>query len=232
MPSDPDSSRHLPNLDSDSQPPPNFDLDSQPPPNFDSDSQPPPNFDSESQPPPSFDSESQPLPNLDSDLLPRYIDKRLDSLTCSSPYNYTMAGQSATVMAYTHLLFTLLFLISGLASMPFISLCTGGGLFVGTLALSTGVSLLLNTYFRRGFPLHEPLPEDDPQAPFRWRLTVYYFLNFALPLLFGIIFALVLRSSIANSCNFIPTGCICNQTASNPPLHTPGHTLKPTETAL
>ena len=73
------------------------------------------------------------LPNLDFDLLPRYTGKHLDSLTCSSPHHHTMADLYTTVMGYTQLLFTLMCLISGLASMPFINLCIGGGSFAGTL---------------------------------------------------------------------------------------------------
>lgn len=161
-----------------------------------------------SHPLPNLNSDSQPLPNLDSDLLPRYTEKHLDSLTCSLPHHHTMAGQYATVTAYTHLLLTLVCLISGLGSMPFIDLCTGRGSYASILALSTGVGLLLKSYFRRGFPLHEPPPEDDPQAPYRWRLVIYYFLIFALPLFFGIIFIIVLQVSIARCCNFSPAGCM------------------------
>lgn len=200
MASDPDSSHLLPNLDSDSSPLlPDLDSDS-----------------------------SHLLPNLDSDLLPCYTGKHLNSLACPSPHHHRMADQYTTVIGYSHLVFTALFLISGLASMPFINLCVGGGFFAGTLALSTAVGLLLNNYFRRGFPLHEPPPENDPQAPYRWRVGFYYFLTFALPLLFGIIFTLVLQSSIGRSCDFVPAGCICKPTASDLLLHTGG----PTETAL
>jgi hypothetical protein len=185
-----------------------------------------------SHPLPNPNSDSQPLPNLDSDLLPRYTEKHLDSLACSLPHHRTMADQYATVTGYTHLLFTLVCLISGLASMPFINLCIGGGSYASILALSTGVGLLLKSYFRRGFPLHEPPPEDDPQAPCRWRLVFYYFLTFALPFFFGIIFVFVLEVSIARCCNFLPAGCIYKPTASDLPPHTGGHTLKPTETVL
>ena len=100
------------------------------------------------------------LPNLDFDLLPRCTGKHLDSLTCSSPHHYTMADLYTTVMGYTQLLLTLMCLISGLASMPFINLCSGGGSFAGTMVLSAGVGLLLNSYFRRDFPLHEPPPKE------------------------------------------------------------------------
>jgi hypothetical protein len=178
---------------------------------------------------PNLDSNSsQLLPNLDSDLLPLYTGKLLDSPTCSSPHHHTMANQYTTVTGYTHLVFVILCLISGLASMPFINLCVGGGSFAGTLALSSGVGLLLNNYFRRGFPLHEPPPEDDPQAPYRWPVVIYYILTLAFPFFFGIIVVLVLQVSITHCCNFVPAGCICKSTASDLPLHTG----RPTETAL
>ena len=159
------------------------------------------------------------LPNLDFDLLPRYTDKHLDSLTCSSPHHHTMADRFTTVMAYTQLLFTLMCLISGLASMPFINLCIGGGSLAGTIALSAGVGLLLKSYFRRGFPLHESPRENDPQAPYRWRVAFYYSLTFALPFVFGILFFLVLRVTITNCCNFIPASHTRKPTASD---HVPG----------
>jgi hypothetical protein len=164
---------------------------------------------------PNLDSNSELLPNLDFDLLPRYTDKHLDSLTCSSPHHHTMADLYTTVTGYTHLLFTLMCLISGLASMPFINLCIGGGSIAGTLALSAGVGLLLNSYFRRGFPLHEPPPENEPQAPYQWRVVLYYFLTFALPFAFSSFFVLVLQVSITNCCNFIPAGHTCKPTASD-----------------
>lgn len=194
-------------------------------------SHPLPNLNADPQPLPNLNSDSQPLSNLDSDLLPRYTEKLLDSLTCSSPYHHTMAGRYDTVTAYIHLMFTIACLISGLGSMPVIDLCTGAGSIAGTIALSAGFSLLLNAYFRRGFPPHELPPDDDAQAPFSWRLAVYYFLNFAFPFLFAIIFGFVLQFSINRSCAHPPAGCICNSTASNLPLHTGGHTLTPTETA-
>ena len=164
---------------------------------------------------PNLDSDSQLLPNLDFDLLPRYTDKHLDSLTCSSPHHHTMADRFTTVMAYTQLLFTLMCLISGLGSMPFINLCIGGGSIAGTLALSAGVGLLLKSYFRRGFPLHEPPAEDDPQAPHQWRKDCYYVLTFVIPFVFTIILVLVLQVSITNCCNFIPAGHTCKPTASD-----------------
>jgi uncharacterized membrane protein len=110
-----------------------------------------------------FDLESSHfLQDLDQEPLPPYTPKAADLLTFSSLSVPKMTNFYTAVSNYFHFGLILVCLIASLASMPLIDLCNGNGAFVGTFALTTGVGLVFNQYWKVSFLYQD---ENDPQVP-------------------------------------------------------------------
>lgn len=99
--------------------------------------------------------------------------------------------------------------------MPLIDLCNGNGAFVGTLALTTGVGLVFNQYWKVGFLCQD---ENDPRVPHGWKVSAYYLTILVLPVLFSTAFGIVILVIISNCCKTIPPNhdCISTSPALSP----------------
>ena len=152
------------------------------------------------------------LESLDLDLTnddkppPRYSSLPRSLL---SEISSKMALDTRTItLDWLHFILIPVCLIAGLASMPFVDLCSGGGALAGTLALSTGIGLLFQKYWTQDLFSNHAAPDDNGNP--RWHNNrFWHILLFILPFGFALVFSVVLLVIISNCCKTAPINCEC-----------------------